>query len=334
MYAFTRRSFLAASSALLAAQLVRAQQPGRVYRVGYVVGVTPLANLLGAHPKHPVTRGFLEQMEALGYREGKNLVLERRSAEGRPERYAPILAELHALKTDVIVIPGIPHLVRLAIKTSTSIPIVSYSLIEPVKLGLVKSLAHPGGNLSGLTIVSGFENEAKRIELLKEAIPGASRITYLGASSQPAGFRSAVDRAARSLGMELAVVMHEPTDFARTRAEILRQRPDALIASLSSTTYGQRAQIVRFVLDARLPGIFPYSEMADAGGLLSYAIDVADLGRKAATYVDRIFKGARPGDLPIEQPTKFELIVNLKSAKALGLTMPQSILLRADRVIE
>ena len=319
---------------MLTARLVRAQQPGREYRVGYIVGVTPLANLSGAHPRHPVTRGFLEELQQLGYVEGKNLVLERRSAEGRPERYTPILAELRAGMMDVIVIPGTPELVRLAIKASTSVPIVSYSLIEPVKLGLVTSLAHPSGNLTGVAIITGFENEAKRIELLKETIPGASRIAYLAAQSQPAEIRAVVTEAARSLGMQLSFVTIAPTDFARTQAEILRHRPDALVASLSGATYGRREEIVRFVLEAHLPGVFPYGEMADAGGLVSYSVDVSDLGRKAARYVDKIFKGAKPGDLPIERPTKFELTVNLKTARALALTIPRSILLRADRVIE
>jgi len=329
-----RRWFLIVSSALLVPHLLHAQQAERVYRIGYIVGVTPIANLAGAHPKHPVTRGFLEGMRALGYAEGKNFVLERRSAEGRPERYAAILAELHALKPDVIVVPGLPELVKLAMDTSKTTPIVSYSLVEPVKRGQVASLARPGGNLTGLTIVSGTENEAKRIELLKETIPNVSRFAYLAPSYQSPEIREAVVNAARAQGISVVFVTHDPTNLERARVEIGRQRPDALVASLSSTTYGQREQLVQFMLEARLPGVCPYTEMAEAGGLLSYAVDVADLGRRAAWYVDRIFKGAKPGDLPIEQPTKFELVVNLKTARALGLTIPQSILLRADRVIE
>jgi len=331
---FGRRRFLTASSALLVPRLLRAQQVDRVYRVGYIVGVTPVANLTGAQPRHPVTRGFLDGMRELGYAEGKNLVLERRSAEGRPERYAAILAELIALEPDVIVVPGLPDLVKVAMDASKSTPIVSYSLVEPVNRGQVASLAHPGGNLTGLTIVSGSENEAKRIELLKETIPGISRFAYLAPSYQPPAIREVVARAARTQGIDVVFVTHDPTDFARARAEILRQRPDALVASLSSTTYGQREQLVRFMLEARLPGVCPYTEMAEGGGLLSYAVDVADLGRRAAYYVHRIFRGTKPGDLPIEQPIKFELVVNLKTARAFGLTIPQSILLRADRVIE
>jgi len=334
MVRFGRRWFLSASSALLVPQLLHAQRTERVYRVGYVVGVTPTANLAGARPKHPVTRGFLEGMRELGYTEGKNLVLERRSAEGRPDRYATILAELHALEPDVIVVPGLPDLVKLAMEASKSTPIVSYSLVEPVKRRQVASLAHPGGILTGLTIVSGSENEAKRIELLKETMPNVSRFAYIAPSYQSPEFREAVIQAARAQGIDVMFVTHDPTDFERARAEIVRQRPDALVASLSSTTYGQREQLVQFMLEARLPGVCPYTEMAEAGGLLSYAVDVADLGRRAARYVDRIFKGAKPGDLPIEQPTKFELVVNLKTARALGLTIPQSILIRADRVIE
>lgn len=329
-----RRVGLTIAVALVLACPAALAQAEKVFRVGYLVGVTPLAEISGADPQHPVTRGFVRELRALGYEEGRNLVLERRSAEGRPERYADIIADLLKLEPDVLVVPGVLPLVDAARRATSGVPIVSYSLIDPVERGWAASLAHPGGNITGVAIVTGAENEGKRMELLKEAIPGASRVVYLVPNTRQPLMERTVAQAARSLGIELVRVVHEPASFERAKAEILRQRADALFASLSSTTYGQREQIVAFALQARLAGSYPYGEMAAAGGLMSYGVDVADLGRKAAHYVDRILKGAKPGDVPIDRPTKFELIVNLKTARALGLAIPRSLLLRADRVIE
>jgi putative ABC transport system substrate-binding protein len=262
-------------------------------------------------------------------------VLERRSAEADPKRFAPILAELIALKTDVIVMAGHRVLNRLAKQTTKTVPIVIFAGSNPVETGLVASLARPGGNITGLTVDSGPENEAKRLELLKEALPAVTRVAYLGPTRSPeTAHGKAVQAAAQSLNIDLVFVEHIASDLDATFAALGNARAHALFASLSAETYGQRQQIVDYALKAPLPGIFPYLIMAQMGGLMAYGVDVVDLGRRAAHYVDKILKGANPGDLPIERPTKFNLVINMKTAKALGITIPQSVLLRADRVIE
>ena len=330
-----RRQFLLSAGALLAAPLARAQPAGKVYRVAWFLTTSPLAELAGPEPAHPITRAFVQELRALGYVEGRNLVLERRSAEGDPGRYAPIMAELIALRADVIVLPGHLPLNRLAKTMTKTIPIVIFGMGSPVDRGLVDSLAHPGGNITGTTVSSGPENEAKRLQLLKEAIPGVVRVAYLGTREvwdNPIGH--AVRGVAPSLGVQLLHAEHKPGDLEATFAVIARERPDALFASISAETYAQREQIVDFARKLRLPGVYPYLEMAAMGGLIVYGVDVVNLGRRAADYVDKILKGAKPGDLPIEQPTKFNLVINMKTAKAIGATIPQSVLLRADEVIE
>jgi len=331
----SRRRCLLCAGALLAAPLARAQRAGKVHRVAWVLTTSPLSELTGPEPAHPITRAFIDEMRALGYLEGRNLVFEPRSAEGDPARYGPILAELVRSKTDVIVLAGNTGLNQLAKEMTKTIPIVIFAMSQPVKRGLVASLARPGGNITGLTVHSGAENEAKRLQLLKEAVPGAARVAYLGprmAWDDPVGL--AVRQAAPRLGVQLLFAEHSPTDLGATFAAIDRQRPDALFASLSAQTYGQRQQIIRYARKARLPGTYPYLAMAEMGGLMAYGVDVANLGRQAAHYVDRILKGANPGELAIEKPVKFSLVVNIRAAKALGIAMPQSIILRADRVID
>ncbi|MGA8050378.1 MAG: ABC transporter substrate-binding protein [Burkholderiales bacterium] len=332
-----RRALLAGVLALGAAAtpLARAQPAGKVYRVAWFLTTSPLAELQGPEPTHPITRAFVQELRALGYVEGRNLVLERRSAEGDPRRYAPIMTELIALKTDVIVLPGHLPLNRLAQKMTTTIPIVVFAMGSPVNSGLVDSLAYPGGNITGTTVSSGPENEAKRLQLLKETLPGIVRVAYLGTrEAWDNAIGQAVRNVAPSLAMQLLHAEHKPGDLEATFAAIIRERPDALFASISAETYAQRQQIVDFARKLRLPGVYPYLEMAAMGGLMAYGVDVVDLGRRAADYVDKILKGSKPGNLPIAQPTKFNLVLNLKTAKALGLTIPQTMLLRADEVIE
>lgn len=330
-----RRRCLLGAGALLAAPLARAQRSEKVHRVAWVLTTSPLAELTGPEPKHPITRAFVDEMRALGYLEGRNLVFEPRSAEGDPARYGPILAEVVRLKPDVIVMAGDRGLNFQAKEAIKTIPIVIFGMNQPATRGLVESLARPGGNITGLTVNSGPENEAKRLQLLKEAIPGAVRVVYLGtraAWDNPISLT--VRQAAPHLGVQLLFAEHRPTDLGSTFAAIERQRPDALFASLSAQTYGQRAQIVDYARKARLPGAYPYLSMAAMGGLMAYGVDVANLGRQAARYVDRILKGAKPGELAIERPTKFTLVLNMKVARALGIAIPQSIILRADRVID
>jgi len=330
-----RRRFLFGAGGLLAASLVRAKPGGKTYRVAWVLTTSPIAELAGPDPAHPITRAFVHELRALGYVEGRNLILERRSAEGDPRRFAPILAELLSLKPDVIVMAGHRELNQTAKKLIKTIPIVIPTMARPVEFGLVDSLARPGGNITGLTVFSGPENEAKRLQLLKEALPNAMRVAYLATGKVwDQAIAQAARRAALELRIELLHAEHKPADLAATFAAVRDRRPDALFASLSAETYGQRQQIVDFARGARLPGIYPYLEMAPLGGLIAYGVNVVDLGRRGAHYVDRILRGAKPGDLAIEGPNKYDLVVNLKAARELGLTIPQPLLLRADRVIE
>lgn len=306
-----------------------------MYRVAWLLTTSPITELAGPDPIHPITRAFVHEMRALGYLEGRNLVLERRSAQGNPERFEPILAELNDLRCDVIVMAGHRGLNLLAKEKIRSIPVVVFAMGQPVEIGLVDSLAQPGGNITGLTVNSGPEIEAKRLQLLKEVAPRLGRVAYLGT---PQAWAGSIGRAARGaaaeLGVELLHVEHIPENLERTFATVADGRFDALFASLSAETYGQRRQIIDFALRARLPAVYPYLEMAALGGLMAYGVDVVDLGRRSAHYVDKILHGANPGQLPIDRPTKFELVVNLRTARKIGLALPPSILVRADRAIE
>lgn len=330
---FARRQLLVCIGALLAAPFARAQST-RVFRVAWVLTTSPIAELAGPDPAHPITRAFVHELRALGYVEGRNLALERRSAEGNPKRFAPILAELVALKPDAIVMAGQGALNRAAKEATETIPIVIFAVSRPVESGLVDSLARPGGNITGLTVNSGPENEAKRLQLLKEAVPYAARVVYLGTDETWNNLiGQAVRAAAAGLGVELLHAEHRPADLNATFAAVRSKHPDALFASLSAETYGQRQRIADFARRARLPGVYPYLEMATLGGLLAYGVNVVELGRRAAHYVDKILHGANPGELPIDRPTKFDLVVNLRTAREIGLTLPPSILLRADGTI-
>jgi cytochrome c5/ABC-type uncharacterized transport system substrate-binding protein len=313
----------------------KARGAEKKYRVATILTTSPLAEMAGPNPVHPMIGGFVHALRALGYVEGDNLILERRSAGGKPERYPGIIAELVRLKTDVIVTAGGAGLLASAKKEWGAVPVVMFGSSNPVPYGLAKSLAHPGGNLTGLLAITGPEIEAKRLQLLKEAIPRLSRVVYLSTKAVWEGpFTKAVREAAAALGIELLHVEHEPGDLAATFGAIERLHPDALFVSLGTESFGQRRQIVAFARKARLPGSYPFAPMVEDGGLMSYGVSISDLGRRAAHYVDKILKGARPGDLPIERPTRFELAINLKAAKEFGLTIPRSVLVQADWVIE
>ena len=329
-----RREFLSFAGALLATPLARAQG-SRTYRVAWVLTTSPIAELAGPDPIHPITRAFVHEMRALGYVEGRNLILERRSAEGNPALFAPILAELRDLRCDVIVTAGQGQLNLLTKEMIRTIPVVVFAMGQPVEIGLIDNLARPGANITGLTVNSGPENEAKRLQLLKEAVPRLARVAYLGtdpAWDGPSG--QAARGAAAELGVDLRHVRHTPNDLERTFAALGGGHFDGLFASLSAETYGQRHQIIDFALRARLPAIYPYLQMAVLGGLMAYGVNVVDLGRRSAHYVDRILQGENPAEMPIDRPTKFDLVVNLRTAREIGLELPPSILLRADRTIE
>jgi ABC-type uncharacterized transport system substrate-binding protein len=281
---------------------------------------------------------FRQGLRDLGYVEGRNVVIEYRDAEGKPERFPAHAAELLALKVDVIVAPGTPA--ALAAKQATqTLPIVFAAVADAVTSGLVTSLARPGGNLTGLSFL-GPELIGKRLEQLKQAIPGVSRVAVLW---QPGAVGERTDKemlkeaevAARALGVRPQFVeARGPADFDRAFSDMTKARAGALTVWSTPMFFNERRRLVDLAAKNRLLAVYPWREFVDAGGLMAYGPDLADLFRRAPTYVDRILNGEKPGDLPVEQPTKFELVINLKTAKALGLTIPPSLLQRADQVIE
>jgi putative ABC transport system substrate-binding protein len=327
-----RRRFMGLmAGGLLAAPLVaEAQQAAKIARIGYLS-----LNLAG----NPHTReAFLQGLRDLGYVEGRNVVIEYRDAEGKLERLPALAAELVALKVDVIVAVSTPQALA-AMQATRTLPIVFATAADPVTSGLVTSLARPGGNVTGLSFLAP-ELVGKRLEQLKQAVPGVSRVAVLW---QPGGHgeRTAKDMlkeadvAARALGVRLQFVeAGGPEDFDRAFSDMTRAHADALTVLSSTMLFVERRRLVDLAAKNRLPAVYTSREYVDAGGLMAYGPDLADLFRRAATYVDKILKGAKPGDLPVEQPTKFELVINLKTAKALGLTIPRSVLGRTDQVIE
>ena len=336
MVVIERRRFLVAVSAIVVAPLAAQAQPEkRTVRVAAILTTSPVAEMAGPDPQHPMIRAFVRELRALGYIEGENLILERRSLGGKPELYPDVIAELVGLRTDVIVTAGGSRLLARAKDVWGSVPVVMFGADNPVPAGLAKSLAHPGGNLTGLMAIPGPEIAAKRLQLLKEAIPGISRVAYLATNrvwEHP--ITRPIRKAAPAMGIELLHAEHKTDDLQGTFSAIERMHPDALFVSIGTASFGQRKQIVEFAKKARLPGSYPFAPMVDLGGLMSYSMSITDLGRRAAQYVDKILKGANPGDLPIEGPSRFTLAINLKAAKELGIVIPQSLLLQADRVVE
>jgi putative tryptophan/tyrosine transport system substrate-binding protein len=330
-----RRIFLTTVASLLAAPLAAdAQQAGKVHRVGVILTTSPVAEMSGPEPVHPLIRAFVHALRALGHVEGQNLILERRSAEGRFERFADIVAELVRLKADVIVTVGTPMTQR-AKEVTTTVPIVMLGGFDPVRFGIVQSLARPGGNVTGFAFFIDPELHAKRLQLLKEALPQISRVAFLGLKSEwegPVGQR--LQAAAQALRLTLFLAEHTPTQYADAFSIVTRERPDALFVSSEASNYANRHLVVDFANRHRLPSMHGFRDSVELGGLMAYGADNADLYRRAAGYVDKILKGANPAHLPVEQPTKFELVINMKTAKALGLTIPPLLLMRADQVIE
>jgi len=305
-----------------------AQQAGKVYRVGFLRFGT------GGPTTSPPYMALRQGLRELGYVEGQNLVLEYRSAERKPERLPEVAAELVRLKVDIIVTSGAIRVWRAAKQATRTIPIVlAGGAADPVKAGIVLSLARPGGNITGLTNRD-LELHPKRLELLKEAFPRISRVAILWTQSQEEPGMKAMEAAGQALGIQIQSVLgeHEESAFS----VISWESPDGLIVGTSPLTLGprHRARVIEFTAKRRLPTIYNRSRFVDAGGLMSYNADLQHLYRRVASYVDKILKGAKPGDLPVERPTKFELVVNLKTAKKLGLTIPPSILYRADKVIK
>ena len=325
-----RHTFLAGTGAvLLSTPLVsEAQQAAKVARIGYLT--------VNAAPDR--AEAFRQGLRDLDYVEGSNVVIEYRDAEGKPERLLALAAELMALKVHVIVAPTTVAALA-ATQATRTFPIVFAGASDPVTSGLATSLARPGGNVTGLSIL-GSQLVGKRLELLTQAVPGVSRVAVLrhpGSSGERTGkdMLKEAEVAGRALRVRLQVVEAQgPADMDRALSEMIRARAGALTVLVSAMFVNERRCLVDLAAKNRLPAVYPWREYVDAGGLMAYGPNVADLYRRAASYVDKILKGAKPGDLPVEQPTKFELVINLKTAKTLGLTIPQSLLQRADEVIQ
>jgi len=328
-----RRMFLAGTGAVfLAAPLAaEAQQTAKIARIGY------LANTLAPDPHAPET--LLQELRDLGYVEGRNLVIEYRDAGGKPQRFSALAAELVALKVDVLVTAGGTPAALAAKQATATIPIVFVGAADPVTSGLVASLARPAGNVTGLSNLTP-ELAGKWLELLTQAVPGVSQVAWLyepGTVPERTDkdILGAADVAARALGVRLQVVeARSPDDFDKAFSDITRARAGAVTVLGSTMFIIERKRLVDLAAKHRLPALYTWRQFVDAGGLMAYGPNGADWLRRAATYVDKILKGARPGDLPVQQPDKFELIINLKTAKALRLTIPPSLLGRADEVIQ
>ncbi len=306
-----------------------AQPRGKVYRIGYIQ--TAVLNEI----EH-LTEAFEDGLRELGYVEGRNIVFERRFAMGKQELLPDLAAELARLNVDVIVTGANPVIAAVKRATAT-IPVVMAVSRDPVGSGFIASLARPGGNITGLTNDPTPEILGKNLELLKEAVPKASRVALLWNPLPPGAetYRKEVESAARKLGVSLQVVEVRGRDeFEGAFAAMTRERADAVVVLPDPIFFTARIQIVALTTKHRLPTMYPQREFVEIGGLMSYGSNVASQFRRAAVYVDKILKGAKPGDIPVEQATKLDLVINLKTAQALGIKIPQSLLLRADRVIE
>ena len=318
---------LFAATLLSTAHLAEAQQPMKIPRIGILLGGSSFLSVR--------VEALRQGLKELGYIEGRNVVIEYRYAEGKADRLPALAAELMGLQVDVIVAAGTPG-VLAAKKATSTIPIVFVSVGDPVASGFVASLARPGGNVTGLTNFSP-ELSGKRVELLKEAVPNISRVAFLSNPANPVqGLQwKETQAAAQALGLHLqSLEVRSSNDLDSALQAASRERSQALIPATDALIDTHLKRIVEFVAKNRLPAMYGVPEAVYAGGLMSYAPDYTYHYRRAAVYVDKILKGAKPADLPVEQPTNFEFIINLKTAKQIGLTIPPTVLARADRVIK
>ena len=307
-----------------------AQQPGKIYRIAYIT-------VPSRETAQAVASSFDRALRDLGWIPDRNVVVDYRFANGRVDRLPEIVADLVRLKTDVIV-AGANAAILAAKKASSTTPIVMFLGIDPVGSGLVTSLAHPTGNVTGLTVTAGYEIYGKQLQILKSAFPRVSRVAMLANRAGSPSYLRALEesqRAARALGLQAQpIAVSDPAEYEGAFASLTASRPDALFVMQDSMFYQHRVLLAQLAAKSRLPAMWGLSDHAEAGGLMAYSTDLHDVVRRAAVYVDKILKGARPADLPIEQPTKFDLVINLKTAKAMGLVIPPALLLQADRVIE
>ena len=321
---------LVLSLGLAAPLAVDAQQAGKVPRVGVL-----FAGSRSDPAFQRAVDAFQQGLVELGYVEGRSIAIEYREAQGKYERLPDLAAELVRLKVDVIVGATVPT-IQAARQATKTIPIVMTLIADPVATGLVANVARPAGNITGLSTMAP-DLMGKQLELLREVLPKASRVAVLWNPANPSNalqLREAQD-AARALGVRLQPLeVRDPTEFEKAFAAMTRERAGALLVLSDSTLLTQRERIADLAAKSRLPAVSGMRAHAEAGGLIAYGANIFDIWRRAATYVDKILKGAKPGDLPVEQPTKFELVINLKTAKALGLTIPQALLIRADEIIQ
>jgi putative ABC transport system substrate-binding protein len=322
-----RRSFLVAGGALLVAPLAaETQRAERIYRIGFV----------SPTPPGPRNEAFLQGLRELGYVEGHNVDIEMRFAEGRPERLSGLVEEMIRLKVDVLVV-GATIGARAAKRATTTIPIVFAGSSDPVAGGIVANLARPEGNITGFSLAYGDGFAGKWLELLKEVAPNVSHFAALWSSSNAAAARFVEELQTAARKLHVALDVHHATNLPEldeVLAAIGSSSARGLIVTPSPFASTHRDTLIKFAASKRLPAMYFVEDFADAGGLIAYGPSIEDSYRRAAGHVDKILKGAKPGDLPVEQPTKFELIANLRRARALGLKIPQSVMLRADRVIE
>ena len=321
---------LALSAFLLAlCSSAHAQQPTKISQIGYLAGPSLSANSARIEP-------FRQGLRELGYIEGQNIVIEYRSADGKLERIPALAAELVRLKVDIIVSTGLAP-TRAAKEATNTIPIVMTNESDPVGTGIVASLARPGGNITGLSTLAP-ELSAKRLELLKEIIPRRSRVAVFRTSTQPGNTQSLkeVEIVAKALGVKLQYLdVLDPKDFETAFGAAVKGRAEAVLMMVAgAVASAHRTEIAKLAVKSRLPAIYDRAEFVDDGGLMTYSVSSTDLFRRAATFVDKILKGRTPADLPVEQPVKFEFVVNLKAAKQIGLTIPPNVLVRADKVIK
>jgi putative ABC transport system substrate-binding protein len=320
--------WLLAAILLVSIHQAEAQQPTKISRIGSLSGPFP-----STAPDR--IQAFRHGLRELGYVEGKNIVIESRYAEGKFDRLPALAAELVRLKVDIILTAG-PQTTRPAKQATSTIPIVMAQDPDPVGNGFVASLARPGGNITGLSSLAP-ELSGKQLELLKETVPKLSHVAVFGTLTNPGNAQSLreAELAAKTVGVELQYLdVPGPNDFESAFRAAGKGRADAVLVLPGSVVVSQRAKLTDLALKSRLPAIYPQTEFTEAGGLMYYGTNTPDLFRRAATYVDKILKGAKPADLPIEQPTKFELVINLKNAKQIGLIIPPNVLARADKVIK
>ena len=333
-----RRRLLLAASALLAAPVLRAQPSGKLPVVAYVFGERTDAEMTGADPKHPHARAFVHRLRELGWEDGRTMTLERYGPGNSATRTQEILAGLAARKVAVIYATsaaGGKVVGKMAADATRTVPVVFAGGTDPVAMGLVASLAKPGGNVTGLATAVSAESAAKLPELLQGIVPGAAKAAYLVTSISRKSTEEMRQAVAARLKLQLTVLeVDNAKQLDEAFGRVTREKVDGLVVGSLGFLFSQAPRLVAFAAERRLPAVYAFPETVGAGGLAAYGIDFLELNRRGADYVDRILRGAKPADLPVELPRKFEMVLNLKTARALGLKLPQDVLLRADRVIE